>query len=252
MLGKYPKNRAKIMTRILLILGLCLGFSTTLLAQEKTIGVFVALADNQHQGIIPVPKTIGNGNDPERNLYWGTAEGIKGVFDKSRVWRLVEQQDTANGVVLRTRTYQHKTYPAKLIAKAYQGAAIQQATQDFEQALREHQYDLAIYVGHNGLMDFRLAAPAAPTDTSKPSDAMVLACKSEAYFKPRLQALGANPLLLTTQFMYPGAFIVEAATESWLKDQNRVLIRASAGKAYARNQKLSVKAGTGIFADLGE
>jgi hypothetical protein len=240
------------MTRILLILGLCLGLSTALLAQEKTIGVFVALADNQHQGIIPVPKAIGNGDDPERNLYWGTAEGIKGVFDKSRAWTLVDKQDTANGIILRTRTYLHKTYPAKLIAKAYQGAAIQQATQDFEQAVREHQYDLAIYVGHNGLMDFHLAPVTPPNDTSKATDAMVLACKSAAYFQPRLQSLGAKPVLLTTQFMYPGAFIVEAATESWLKGQNRQQVRASAGKAYANNQKLSVKAGTGIFADLGE
>lgn len=229
---------------------ICLLLSTSLQAQEKTIAVFVALADNQHQGIIPVPKAIGNGDDPEHNLYWGTAEGIQGVFDKSRAWRLIDKQDTANGVVLRTRSYQHKTYPAKLIAKAYQGAAIQQATQDFEQALREHQYDLAIYVGHNGLMDFRLAAPTGSNDPSKTSDAIVLACKSESYFKPRLQALDAKPVLLTTQFMYPGAFIVEAATESWLQEQSRSQIRTSAGKAYARNQKLSIKAGMGIFADL--
>jgi hypothetical protein len=231
---------------------ICLVLSTSLQAQEKTIAVFVALADNQHQGIIPVPKAIGNGDDPEHNLYWGTAEGIQGVFDKSRVWRLIDKQDTANGVVLRTRSYQHKTYPAKLIAKAYQGAAIQQAIQDFEQALREHQYDLVIYVGHNGLMDFRLAAPTGANDPSKTSDAIVLACKSESYFKPRLQALDAKPVLLTTQFMYPGAFIVEAATESWLQGQNRSQIRTSAGKTYARNQKLSIKAGVGIFADLTE
>lgn len=45
------------------------------LAADKTIGVFVALADNASQGIVPVPAAIGNGDDPERNLYWGTAGG---------------------------------------------------------------------------------------------------------------------------------------------------------------------------------
>jgi len=53
-------------------------------AADKTIGVFVALADNANQGIVPVPAAIGNGDDPERNLYWGTAEGLMGVFDKSK------------------------------------------------------------------------------------------------------------------------------------------------------------------------
>jgi hypothetical protein len=39
------------------------------LAKEKTIGVFVALADNKHQGIARVPAAIGDGEEPERNLY---------------------------------------------------------------------------------------------------------------------------------------------------------------------------------------
>ena len=37
----------------------------------RTVQVFVALADNQSQGIIPVPAKLGNGEDPEHNLYWG-------------------------------------------------------------------------------------------------------------------------------------------------------------------------------------
>ena len=61
--------------RIISIFGvifLCLTFSIAFGA-DKTIGVFIALADNDSQGIVKVPKAIGNGNDPERNLYWGTA-----------------------------------------------------------------------------------------------------------------------------------------------------------------------------------
>jgi hypothetical protein len=37
------------------------------------IHVFVALADNQRQGIVPVPATLGNRDDPARNLYLGKA-----------------------------------------------------------------------------------------------------------------------------------------------------------------------------------
>jgi hypothetical protein len=67
-------------TGMILFLAMAAGISA---AAEKTIGVFVALADNASQGIVPVPAAIGDGNDPERNLYWGTAEGLKGVFKHS-------------------------------------------------------------------------------------------------------------------------------------------------------------------------
>ena len=36
---------------------------------EKIIHVFVALCDNKYQGIVPVPKAIGNGQYPANNLY---------------------------------------------------------------------------------------------------------------------------------------------------------------------------------------
>ena len=58
-----------------------LGFvaNAPIAAQDapRTVHVFVALADNQYQGIVPVPAKLGNGTDPERNLYWGSAYGIK-------------------------------------------------------------------------------------------------------------------------------------------------------------------------------
>lgn len=36
----------------------------------RIVHVLVALCDNEHQGIVPVPARLGNGEDPERNLYW--------------------------------------------------------------------------------------------------------------------------------------------------------------------------------------
>ena len=50
----------------------------------KTIHIFVALCDNQYQGIVPVPKAIGNGQDPNNNLYWGCGYGIRTYFKKAR------------------------------------------------------------------------------------------------------------------------------------------------------------------------
>ena len=47
------------------------GLSSIINGQLRTIHVFVALCDNEHQGIVPVPEKIGNGKDPANNLYWG-------------------------------------------------------------------------------------------------------------------------------------------------------------------------------------
>lgn len=54
-----------------------ISMSILINAQTKTIHVFVALCDNEHQGIVPVPKTLGNGKDARNNLYWGAAYGLK-------------------------------------------------------------------------------------------------------------------------------------------------------------------------------
>lgn len=55
-------------------------------AKLRTVHVFVALADNQHQGIVPVPRVLGDGDDPDHNLYWGSAYGVKTFFSHSSEW----------------------------------------------------------------------------------------------------------------------------------------------------------------------
>src|ERR1700733_9726445 len=57
----------------------------------KCIHVFVALCDNKYQGIIPVPAAIGNGQDPENNLYWGGDYGARTFFKRSKDWKLVRK-----------------------------------------------------------------------------------------------------------------------------------------------------------------
>ena len=50
--------------------------------------------------------------------------------------------------------------------------------------------------------------------------------------------------------MYPGSFLLHDAIEAWRQGEGLGPIRAAAGRAYARNQKISVKAATGVFSDL--
>lgn len=59
------------------------------MVQEKSpvsVHIMVALCDNTYQCIVPVPKGIGNGQNPATNLYWGCGYGIKTYFKKSAEW----------------------------------------------------------------------------------------------------------------------------------------------------------------------
>ncbi len=224
---------------------------SSLATKERSVGVYIALADNEHQGIVPVPAAIGNGDDPDRNLYWGAGEGLKGWFDRSKTWKLVDKKDTAeNGDILRTRTYRHATLNAVLYARAYKGSAIKQCIQDFETAAQLGTYDLVVFIGHNGLMDFDLPEPRKSARQARVPDCIVLCCKSEKYFDTRLRAAGGRPILLTTQFMYPGSFILHAVLDGWLAGADLARLREAAGMAYAKNQKLAAKAGLGVFSKL--
>ena len=58
----------------------------------KTIHVFVALCDNKYQGITRVSAALGNGQNPNTNLYWGARYGIRTYFKKSDDWILLTAQ----------------------------------------------------------------------------------------------------------------------------------------------------------------
>ena len=56
----------------------------------QIVHVIVALCDNKYQGIVPVPAKIGNGQDPDNNLYWGAMYGVKTFMKKQPQWQLVQ------------------------------------------------------------------------------------------------------------------------------------------------------------------
>jgi hypothetical protein len=74
--------------------------------------------------------------------------------------------------------------------------------------------NLVVYVGHDGLMDFRLESIYASKDAGK-REAIILACASKAYFSSGLRATGAQPLLWTTGLMAPEAYTRKAALDGW-------------------------------------
>ena len=164
-------------------------------AAPKQVRVFVALCDNKTQGIVPVSEKIGNGDDPDSNLYWGCTDGFGSYFRHSSRWKVIASDKDVSGAILRRLTLKHAEGDIDLVAYAYRGSAMRQCLKDFEEAASSNQFDLVAFIGHNGLMDFNLEVPnmAEGNDT----EVAVLCCLSEKYFGDRLRGLGCRPILMT-------------------------------------------------------
>lgn len=144
--------------------------------KPRVVHVFVTLADNEHQGFVPVPAFLGNGDDPAGNLYWGAAFGVRTFFKNAPEWKEILYFKHQSSNVLERSIFQNRNQEVLLVADAYRGSEIRQALTDFFCAaagIPDKQAtsggiiggvafqvpttaDLVVYVGHDGLMDFPL------------------------------------------------------------------------------------------------
>jgi hypothetical protein len=227
----------------------------------QTIHVFVALCDNKYQGIVPVPPKIGNGQDPENNLYWGCSLGIRSYFKKSSEWTLV-RTEKKDSVILQRLVFKHRKKNVYLVADAYDGRYIKTCTKDFLNSSAGISGDtitvggkspgiagnakLSAYIGHDGLMDFDLQETVENTDKKK-RDVIILACYSKKYFTRPLQKANVNPLVWTTGLMAPEAYTLHDALTGYLDNETDESIRTRAAKAYSKYQKCSEKAARNLL-----
>jgi hypothetical protein len=227
------------------------------------IHVFVALADNVNQGIVPVSSTLGNGDNATTNLYWGAAFGIRTFFTRNRDWQLLSVTPNPNANIIERCIFKHRRASLLLVADAYRGKEIEKTTIDFLEAasgkpgeklnagdIRFHtggSADLVAYIGHNGLMDFRLNSHPQHRD-DRQRRAIILACASKQYFSSALEQSGATPLLWTTNLMAPEAYVLSAAIDGWIKKESDEQIRLRAADAYHKYQRCGVRAARALFA----
>ena len=222
--------------------------------------VFVALADNQHQGIVPVAATLGNGEDAARNLYWGSAYGVKTYFARSAEWVRISCGDKPKAEILERCVFKYRTANVYLVADAYRGIEIRQAILDFLSSAAGQGPEtisvqgasslklagrgganLVAYIGHDGLMDFRLPLlPRQKNETHR--DAVLLACASKQYFSEPVRVSGAYPLLWTTGLMAPEAYTLKSALDGWIAGESNEQIRDRAAGAYDKYQKCGARA----------
>jgi hypothetical protein len=232
-------------------------------AQTQTIHVFVALCDNEHQGIVKVPESIGNGKDIRNNLYWGAGYGVKNFLNKkTEDWKLVKTIKSTNPYILERLLFKHAQKEVYLLADAYDGEQIKSCIEDFLKSANGQKpvvvkhdslsikfgghSDLLAYVGHDGLMEFEVNINYK-SQVDKTRDVIILACYSKNYFAPEIKKAKANPLLWTTHLMAPEAYTLKAAIDGWLAKETGKEVAERAAQTYNNYQKCGIKGARNLF-----
>jgi hypothetical protein len=250
------------MNKFLIVVIPCL-LAVSVPGQVKAIHVFVALCDNEHQGIVPVPKTLGDGKNPGKNLYWGAAYGIKTYFDKKASdWELIDTVKSDNPHVLERILFKHIKHDVYMLADAYDGEEIKTCIEDFMKSANGQipvslfvdsrkidfggESDLVAYIGHDGLMDFDVSVNYV--DTVKGTrDVIILACYSKLYFSSEIKKAKANPLLWTTHLMAPEAYTFKAVIDGWINEETGEVIKERAAREYNVYQKCGLSGARKLF-----
>lgn len=241
--------------------------------------VVVALCDNRYQGVVPVPPSLGNGQDPANNLYWGAMYGVKTFFRRDSSWTYLGKVENDNPAVLdkvvfRTGVKYRTGTPVEeipatmyLVAEAWDGREMRAATDRFFSFAAGRSADtvsvqdggdvrhlpaggaahMIAFVGHNGLMDFPIGGVPAPDSAAEARSAIVLACASEFYYAELLRLAGAHRLLLTKGLMAPEAYTLDAAIRAWASGGSAAKVREAAALAYDRYQRCGMRGARWLF-----
>lgn len=244
------------MTRSLFVLllatGLCAG-------NQGSIHVFVALCDNQSQGIVPVPEKLGNGNDLKNNLYWGAMYGVKSYLNKK--YENIGCVKNIDSEIMERCIY--KVDGSYVIADAYKGEAIRGSIERFINSISgatadsiviekkpvgiNNNSDLIIFVGHNGLMDFDVTLPSKAGNGFGGKSAAALCCMSKQYFSQIFHHYNAKSYLVTTNLMAPEAYVLESVINSWILEKRGSSVIESAAIKYNAFQKCGIEPARRLF-----
>ena len=240
------------------------------------VQVHVPLCDNS---IIPCGNAkLGDGENPDTNLYWATTPGFGLWFQKQPGWkRVLRQRGTATGItdVLALEVYRRtihapaawvkrgvpKQFEVDIVAFGWRGKAIDKALAAYSQdlgggAARTITLDdkstlaaggaaqLIAWVGHNRLMD--LDTYSWPKPGKQVIGNISIACHTAAYQETDSSA-NRVPLLMTRDLLFANAAPLEAVVLAFARGASYKTIRADAAAAYAGVQKREVQKIFGVF-----
>lgn len=212
---------------------------------------------------------LGDGDNPETNLYWSTTPGFGEWFArKGGGWKRVVKQhagETGDNDILAVHAYRRsittptawrkagapKTFELDIVIHGWRGSAIDRALAAYAadaagQATRPVTLDdgskleaggaaqIVAWVGHNRLMDLDHYDWPAPSSTVKGT--IAIACDTATYMKADVPAATRVPLLMTSDFLFANAAPLEAAVLAYVGGGGYGQIRRDAATAYAEVQ----------------
>ncbi len=225
-------------------------------------------------------KKLGDGDNPETNLYWATTPGFGEWFARrGSGWKRMLKQaaaDTGDVDVLAVHVYRRtlatpaawrkRGAPAKLeldiVVHGWRGKAIDRALDAYAADVsgstpRTIKLDdgttlaaggaaqIVAWVGHNRLMDKE--SFQWPTPTTMTKGAIAIACHTAAYMEQDVPGATRVPLLMTRDFLFANAAPLEATVLAFASGGTYAKIRLDAATAYAGVQKREVRQVYGAF-----
>jgi hypothetical protein len=243
--------------------------------------VFVALCDNDSQGIVKVKnRRICRGDDPEQNLYWATAGGLAATLRAAR-WQRVSLEHHAEGDLAVKAVWRKRLEPggalrargvrssfaAYIVGLGYRGREIRKAMIDYLQAVNRDDVrleeaeqtqlraggasHLVGYIGHDYFYDVDDPQPLLALqqgDSVLHKGTFALACTGHRLIRPAIRRGNAHILLLNRTLGFPGAWTAEAMVGAIAGGKDARAIYHAAATAFANGQGVSLRTALGVFA----
>lgn len=214
------------------------------------VRVYVALCDNDSQGIVKVKNpAICDGDEPDRNIYWGTSGGLSG-FMRSAAFRLQSRELRAAGPIAVRAVWRKRIAgtAVEIEGIAYRGREIRSAMLDFVRAAHraEDAPHVVAYVGHNYFLDtadihaFEEARLGLGTT---PVGVLALSCLGDRDIRPYITRQRSAILLLNTNLTYPGAWSIGGLIDGLVRRLPPRALRDSAARAFAAGMNKPVTRG---------
>ena len=214
------------------------------------VHLYIPLCDNEHQGIVPTSKSLGDGLSVRTNLYWATSGGTKAYFKKQADWELLYDSLNIDSNVLERVVFKKNIdrIPVFLIADAYRGDRMEETLNNYLSAIAgahtdsvlldngttlvgAGNADMVMFNGHNGMMD-AVRLNNYPNKDGRKKDVVMNACVSYGYLQEEFMKAGGYPLVRTNTLLYPGAYVLAQIIEDWVKGVEEKQLCLNAGRAY--------------------
>jgi hypothetical protein len=237
------------------------------------VTVYVALCDNDSQGIVPVRnRSICDGDRPMENMYWAGENALAGVAKAGR-WKSVRRVEDPEGDVMIEQVWLKRARPGPglralgvegpfdvyVVGRAYRGSRIGRAFADYLRAVHD---DAALelevgegrlsyggaghvvgYVGHDYMMDVMPGSEEADDieaasrgASPSPKGVFALACAGDSWIRPTISRANVYVLALNVYLAFPNARAIGGVLEGVIAGGDGRAIHLAAARGFAKGQ----------------